>query len=110
MNLGQLVLLISILILGLYFFRMRTILMDRFIMAALFLAAIFFILFPNVSTVIANSLGIGRGTDMIFYFFIVFSLFKFIGISSDRKKMDKSLTDIVRALAIQNARYGEPKQ
>ena len=107
MKLGQFVLLISILLLGLYIFRMRTILMDRLVMVVLFMAAIFFILFPDLSTVIANALGIGRGTDMIFYFFIVFSLFKFIGISSDRKRIDKSMTEIVRTIAIQNARKGQ---
>jgi small membrane protein len=108
-NLGQILLLILILILGLYFFRMRTILMDRLIMVVLFFSAIFFIIFPDISTVIANALGIGRGTDMIFYFFFVFSLFQFINISSDRKRIDKSMTDIVRAIAIQNAKKGNEK-
>ncbi|MBI9051655.1 MAG: DUF2304 domain-containing protein [Anaerolineaceae bacterium] len=106
MNLGQLLILATVLLFGFYVLGMRTVLTDRFIMLILMVAAVFFVLFPDISTVIANWIGIGRGTDMIFYFFILFTLFRFVGISSDRKRIDRSITEIVRTIAIDNAHKG----
>lgn len=106
MNLAQIVILSSIFLFVLYIISNRSLLTDRILLASLAFLAVFFVLFPDLSTTIANWLGIGRGTDMIFYFFILFTLFRFVGISSEQKRLERSLTEVIRELAILTARQG----
>ena len=104
---SQIILLVVIFAFGVYLLFARRQLIDRLILLVLSIGGVLLVLFPDVSTWLANRIGIGRGTDMILYFFIVFVLFRFIGISRDQREMQKKLTEVVRAQAIQSAREGK---
>ena len=55
---------------------------------------------PALSTRIANRIGIGRGTDLVLYAFIMFSLFQLVSTSASLREMERKLTLIVRDNAI----------
>lgn len=59
--------------------------------------------FPNLSSKIANALGIGRGADLVFYLFILFSWFWFMIIENKIRKSDEKITKLVRYLALKNS-------
>jgi hypothetical protein len=104
--LGQIILIFVLIIFGVYVFRIRTVLTDRIILLLLACGGLVLVIQPDFSTWIANRVGIGRGTDLILYVFILFSLFYFVGISSDLKKIERQLTEVVRAQALQNPQFG----
>ncbi len=109
-QLSQVILVIIIIIFGLYVFRLRTVLTDRIILLLLACGGVVLVIHPDLSTRLANSIGIGRGTDLILYVFILFSLFYFVGISSELKKIERQLTEVVRAQALQNPQSGNDPQ
>jgi small membrane protein len=106
MSFSQIILLALVLILTLYVFRFRTVLRDRIIYLFLIVIGLIFIISPDLSTHIANLINIGRGTDLILYAFIMFTLFYIVGVSSQLKKTDAQITALVRQLAITNAIQG----
>lgn len=109
--LSQTLLLIAVFIFGLYVFQFRTVLSDRLIMLLLSGVGIILIVFPDISSIAAHKIGIGRGVDLIMYMFILFCLFRFVGISADSRKMETKVTSIIRTIAIKNARTGSmPEQ
>jgi hypothetical protein len=61
---------------------------------------------PNLPQAVANLIGIGRGADLVLYLFVL----AFLGVSfyfySRYLRLQGQLTDVVRHLAIQNARHG----
>ena len=105
-QLSQVILVIILIIFGLYAFRVRTVLTDRIILVLLACGGLVLVIHPDFSTRLANRIGIGRGTDLILYVFILFSMFYFVGISSELKKIERQITQVVRAQALQTPRYG----
>jgi hypothetical protein len=97
---SQIILILAILLFILYVFRVRTLLIDRMIYMFLVSGGIVCILFPELSTAIANMVGIGRGADLIFYLFVIFSLFNHVGLVSHVKRLERQLTDLTRAIAV----------
>ena len=59
----------SILLLVLYATFLRSTLRDRALAILLFVTAVVAILFPDLTTRLANILGVGRGTDLLIYLF-----------------------------------------
>ena len=100
----QLFLILAVFVFGVYIYRLRTVLADRLILFLLTCAAVVFIIRPDITTHIANFLGIGRGADLVFYLFIIYCLFRFVEISSSIKSLEKDITRISREIAILNAR------
>ena len=103
---GQLLLLALVVLFGLYALRIRSIRSDRIILLTLVGAGVVLVLDPGLSTWVANRIGIGRGTDLIVYLFILFSLFRFVGVSAEAKSTQRQLTLVVRELAILTAQDG----
>jgi small membrane protein len=64
---------------------------------------IFFIIFPNLTTVFANKLSVGRGTDLLIYLSIVMFFIVSMLLYSKMRKIEATQTHIIRHLAIQNA-------
>ena len=66
--------------------------------------AIYFVLMPNASTAVANSLGVGRGADLLLYigitFGFAFTLFLFI----QMRIQDQKITKLARHIAFSSAR------
>jgi hypothetical protein len=112
-QLSQIFLVIALLVFGLYVFRVRTVLTDRIVLLILAIGGLVMVIHPNLSMWVANRIGIGRGTDLLLYVFILFSMFNFVGISSELKKIERQLTEVVRQQALQNPQISvkeEPNQ
>lgn len=86
-----------------FIFRLRGSIFVKPALALLFLTGIFFVLFPDTTTVIAHLLGVDRGADMIFYLYIVASLIAILHFYSKLRSLQADLTLLIRDQAIKNA-------
>ena len=100
---SQVLLLLTILSFLIYVFRLRTIALERMIYFILSLGGIAVILYPDMSTRLANHLGIGRGADLLLYIFIIFSLFHHVHIAARFKHLERQMTALVRSVALTEA-------
>lgn len=107
-GISQIVVMAGVLAFALYVFAARTVLTDRIIYLVLILAGITLALNPELSTRVANLIGIGRGTDLLLYTFVLFSLFHYVNMASHMKTLEQRLTVLVRANAIDHAVLGGP--
>ena len=61
------------------------------------------VLFPQITTKIANKLGVGRGADLILYLGIIFFFFVIIRMYARIRKLDQTVTKIVRDNTLKSA-------
>lgn len=106
-ELSQVVILLAILAFALYAFSARTVLRDRIIYLALTCTGVTLALYPELSTRVANLIGIGRGADLLLYVFVLFSLFHYASLASQLKRMEQQITMLARVLAINGALEGQ---
>jgi hypothetical protein len=99
-ELSQLVIALTIVVFLLYAFHVRSIIWDRVALAGLGGVGIVLALQPNLATRVANVVGVGRGTDLLVYVFILYSLFHNLHVGSRLRSIEQQLTQIVRAAAI----------
>ena len=107
-TLAQIVLLALIAGLIVYSFRGRSVSRDRGVLLVLAVVGGVLVLWPGLSTSVAQSLGVGRGADLVFYLFVVFCLFRFVSIAGDKRRLDERLTGVVREVALLTARPAPP--
>ncbi|MGA7617084.1 MAG: DUF2304 domain-containing protein [Thermoanaerobaculia bacterium] len=69
----------------------------------LWIAAATAIAQPEITVVIAHLLGIGRGTDLVFYLAILATLFGFFALYLRMRKVETEITRLVRHLALRDA-------
>ncbi len=100
---SQVILVSAMLVYGIYVFRFRTVLTDRIVLLSLACVGIILVIDPEISNWMAHRIGIGRGADLIMYIFLVFCLFRFVGIASQSNAVERQMTKIIRAIALQNA-------
>lgn len=67
-------------------------------------------IWPNATRDIARALGIGRGTDLVLYCSVLLLMSGLFYIYTRLRQMDRTMTLLVRELAIERARHPEPKQ
>jgi small membrane protein len=79
-----------------YLSRFRSAFFDLLALFIFSSLAIFFILFPEYTNVIAKKLGVGRGADLLFYTCILFFLFIIIKLFARIRRLEKTLTELVR--------------
>ncbi len=105
-----------LLIVGIIFaaaFAMRVLPGDRSlalkrIFALLFVAvAILAILFPNTLTAVAGFFGVGRGTDLLLYLFVIMTLLFAAATIRAKARSDARVTELARAVALIEARNAE---
>ena len=87
-----------------YIFTMRSVSRDRTFMLLLASVGCVLVVWPGLSTDVAHSIGIGRGTDLLFYLFVVFCLFRFVSTASEMRRLNDRMTEIVRDSALRTAR------
>lgn len=105
MNGIQILLIGGVVSMFIYFIsRFRSAFFDLLLLLLFSSAAIFFILFPDYTNVIAKKLGVSRGADLLFYVCILFFLFIIIKLFARIRRLEKTLTDIVRKQAKDEAR------
>lgn len=86
-----------------YLFRLRSALMDLVLLSLFSGLAIFFILSPQSTSAIAHKLGVGRGADMLFYICILFFLFIILKLFARVRRLEATLTELVRQQAKREA-------
>jgi hypothetical protein len=106
-HLGQILLLIGLLFFIFYVIKIRKSVFDRIIFIIGAIVGIFLVFFPEVSTVIANWMGIGRGADLVFYLFIIVSLFYFVSVNAEIRNLQKQITELTRTQALANPMLGK---
>ncbi len=84
--------------------RFRRHMMAKLTMMVISLLGIVFILFPSLSNKLAQYVGVGRGADLIFYLFMVFSFLYGIFLYAKLRKIQQDQTEIVKNIAIQQAK------
>ena len=93
-----------------YVLKSASHLRQRFIGLLLFAMIGVAIIFPNTTTMLASFLGVGRGTDLVFY--LSFFLFLYISVTllARANQSDRRVTQLARAVALLQVGSGEPKR
>lgn len=86
-----------------YLAYFRSLFRDRLIALLVFAAAVTAILVPELTVVAAKVLGVGRGTDLVLYAFVCATVFGAILMYSKIAKTERTLTELVRHMAIASA-------
>jgi hypothetical protein len=97
---SQVIIVATVLVFLLYAVRLRTMLRDRLVFTVIVLVGIALAIRPDLSTRIANAIGIGRGADLLLYVFILFSLFQSVHLAARLKTIDARMTSVVRESAL----------
>lgn len=92
---------VGLLFVYLAYFRSK--LWDRVVVLLFLAAAWVSILLPDFTTIVANMLGVGRGADLIIYFFALFTLYALILLYTNVQTLSLQLTALVRQNAIRDA-------
>lgn len=101
----QVILLLLILLLGWFLLkRSRSRLAGRMIMILFILVLSAFVLFPDTTTRIANWFGIGRGTDFLFYIFVIFVMYALAAVYLRLRDTDRRITSLTRQISLNEAR------
>jgi len=107
----QPILLILIVIIAIvYFSRLRRKTWDRLIVILFILTGAVLIAVPDLSTAIAQLVGVGRGADLLLYLGIVGLSFVCLLLYAKLRQMETTLTELVRLVALQNAISPEAEQ
>ncbi|HEX7434077.1 MAG TPA: DUF2304 domain-containing protein [Anaerolineaceae bacterium] len=104
---SQILLISALALFILYIFRARSIFTDRLIYLACAATGIILVIDPDLATRIAHLLGVGRGTDLLFYLFIIVSLFYTAAMNSEIKRLKRQMTALVREIAITHPLEGK---
>jgi|SRR5450432_1877491 len=110
MNGIQIVLLTGTLLLAIYFIiRIKKRVIDIIFMSIVITAATVFILWPDATNVIAHRLGVGRGTDLIFYLSVLLFWFVVLKLYIRIRRLEQVFTDIIRKDAIEKTDHFSSK-
>lgn len=97
-------------------FRPPTFRRDRLVRWVIWAAAFAAIANPDITVVVANAIGIQRGTDLVLYVFVLAFLGTAFYFYAQYTRLHRQLTEVVRHIAIQEARKeaavgseGEPR-
>ena len=94
---------------GAVWFAMRTqargnhLALRRIAASAFLLAGALSVLFPDITVIAANAVGVARGTDLLLYILVVAFLFVAIGLHQRVHALERRLTDLARELALRTA-------
>lgn len=100
---SQILLILALIVFILYVFRLRTLFLDRILLLVITAFGVLLVIHPDLASRIANLIGIGRGADLLLYLFVIAGLFFAVGISSENKRLQRQMTELVRHIAISNA-------
>lgn len=77
--------------------------MSRLVGGLVVLIGAISVLFPSLVTGVANEVGVGRGTDLILYLFVICSLFVWIGVYRRIMNLERRIVRLTRQLALHEA-------
>ena len=100
----QYILIAVILLLNLYFLSRRNSLRAKawvkIIFLLLMLVTIISIMYPNLLTIVAKWLGVGRGADLLLYFLTLSFLFLVISIYLTLREQQEKIVKLARKIAL----------
>lgn len=100
----QAVLVVGLLVIGrVYFTRIRSKLCDRSLVLAFVAASMFLVIRPDLTTALAHRLGVGRGTDLLFYFSLLGFSFVILLLFSSILELQEKVTGLTREIALISA-------
>ena len=85
------------------YLRLRSSLLDAALIFLFCAGAVFFIIFPDTTTEIAQWMGVKRGINLVFYTTILFLFFLILKLYSRIRRLEKKFTDLVREKSTANA-------
>ena len=104
----QIVLLTGIAFISLYFFiRWKKRVLDILLLTFLILAAVVFVVWPDLTQNLAKFLGVGRGADLVFYISILIFWFVVLKLYSRVRSLEQKLTETIRKNAIEKVEKEE---
>jgi hypothetical protein len=89
---------------GIYLTALSSRLVSRLALLTLVAAGVVFVINPDLTTRIAHSVGVGRGTDLLLYLFCLASFTVFLKLYKKNRAMEEKLTEVARQVALQGAR------
>lgn len=81
----------------------RTKLAIRLLAIILCATAIVFVLVPDLTTVIARRLGVGRGTDLLLYVSLIAGVHVVLHLYRRTRELERRITEQIRASALRDA-------
>ncbi|MBS0340809.1 MAG: DUF2304 domain-containing protein [Proteobacteria bacterium] len=69
----------------------------------------YFVLLPDHAAYVANAVGIGRGADLIFYLWILFSLIGLLYLHLKLRVANERFVTLIRQLALERAEAGNDR-
>jgi hypothetical protein len=76
-------------------------------LSALLVAAVLATVFPQLVTWVANRVGVGRGTDLVLYCFVVASIFVCIGLYRRIHEIEHRFVELSRSIALAGQEEGQ---
>lgn len=108
----KLLLLVGVLLAALFAYRgapgALSLAARRLALSVLLAGAAVAITFPPLVTRLANLVGVGRGTDLVLYGFVVGSIFVWIGLYRRLHDMEHRYVELNRAIALERAERAQP--
>jgi len=93
----QIILISAVVFLAFYMYlRLRSSLLDAILIFLFCIAAVFFIIFPDTTTRIAQWMGVKRGINLVFYFITLFFFFLILKLYSRLRRLEKKFTELIR--------------
>ena len=83
-----------------FYQRLRNRTLDRTLIVAATICGVVLVTFPDLSRVLANGLGVGRGVDLVIYIGLAVLGFLWLELAARQRKTEESLTEIVRSVAL----------
>ena len=110
MTLIQIILATGIVIIAAYMYlRLRSTLFDVIMISLFLITGIVFVIFNELTNVMAHFLGISRGADMIFYLGILFLFFLILKLYARLRMIEQKFTELVRNKSLEEAEEWKAK-
>lgn len=99
----KIILLIPICLLLLFFLlKQKEKLTIRIAIILVSLIGIVFVIFPDFTNTIADTVNVGRGADLVIYLFMILAFFAVLYLYGKIRSIHTMLTDIIREISIKN--------
>ena len=96
----QILLTLMLIVIGAYSFSVNS---HRLLTFLTLVGAVFFVWFPDATTIIANAVGVGRGLDLALPLLCLVLLFFIVGLYRSVVALHDKTTKLARYIAISNA-------
>ncbi|HEY9705880.1 MAG TPA: DUF2304 domain-containing protein [Allocoleopsis sp.] len=108
MNGIQILLILMVSFIGIYFFvRLRNYMIDVVLLCMFVVTAVVLILMPEITNTFAKALNVGRGADLIFYISTMLFWYIILKLYARLRKLEKTVTQIVRNYSLKTAAENE---